>query len=37
MAHNYGEGFAESTLNPLPTFIADAKQLSCVLAASTDD
>lgn len=31
-AHDYGEGFAEETLNLLPQFIADAKQLNEVIA-----
>lgn len=31
-AHDYGEGFAEETLNLLPQFIADAKQLNDVIA-----
>ncbi|MCY3693608.1 MAG: nucleotidyltransferase substrate binding protein [Chloroflexi bacterium] len=30
-AHNYGEGFAESTLELLPEFIEDAKHLARVL------
>ncbi|MDT4331598.1 nucleotidyltransferase substrate binding protein [Methylomonas sp. MED-D] len=31
-AHDYGEGFAEETLNLLPQFIFDAKQLNDVIA-----
>ncbi|WP_150046624.1 MULTISPECIES: nucleotidyltransferase substrate binding protein [Methylomonas] len=31
-AHDYGEGFAEETLNLLPQFIADAKQLNDVIS-----
>ncbi len=31
-AHDFGEGFAEETLNLLPQFIADAKQLNDVIA-----
>ena len=36
-AHNYGEGFAETTLKLLPDFIGDAKQLACVLAEGVDE
>ena len=36
-AHQYGEGFAETTLKLLPQFIADAKELAGVLAEGTDD
>lgn len=36
-AHNYGEGFAESTLNLLPEFIEDAKQLARVLDEGDDE
>ena len=36
-AHQYGEGFAETTLKLLPQFIADAKELAEVLAEGTDD
>lgn len=31
-AHDYGEGFAEETLNLLPQFVDDAKQLNAVIA-----
>ncbi len=30
-AHQYGEGFAETTLKLLPRFIADAKELARVI------
>ena len=36
-AHNYGEGFAETTLMLLRDFIDDAKELSRVIAESADD
>ena len=40
-AHDYGEGFAETTLKLLPNFIADAKQLALVVQqtdqADTDE
>ena len=36
-AHNYGEGFAETTLKLLPEFIADSKQLARVIAEGADD
>ncbi|MDE2803472.1 MAG: nucleotidyltransferase substrate binding protein [Chloroflexota bacterium] len=36
-AHNYGEGFAETTLKLLPEFIGDAKQLAGVLGEGDDD
>jgi hypothetical protein len=35
-AHNYGEGFAETTLKLLPEFIGDAKQLTRVIAEGAD-
>ena len=35
-AHQYGEGFAETTLELLPQFIADAKELTGVIAEDTD-
>ena len=34
MAHDYGEGFAETTLQLLPDFLADAKNLLCALEES---
>ena len=36
-AHNYGEGFAETTLKLLPEFIGDAKGLAGVIAEGADD
>ena len=36
-AHNYGDGFAETTLKLLPEFIVDAKQLARVIAEGGDD
>ena len=36
-AHNYGEGFAESTLELLPDFISDARELAHVIAEGGDD
>ena len=36
-AHNYGEGFAETTLKLLPEFVGDAKQLASVLGEGADD
>ena len=36
-AHDYGEGFAETTLKLLPDFIADARELAAVIAEDTDD
>ena len=36
-AHDYGEGFAETTLKLLPSFIADAKELAAVIAGGNDD
>ena len=36
-AHNYGEGFAETTLKLLPEFVRDAKQLARVLGEGGDD
>ena len=36
-AHNYGEGFAETTLRLLPEFIGDAKELARVIAEGEDD
>lgn len=35
-AHNYGEGFAESTLLLLPDFIKDARELSRVISQGDD-
>ena len=35
-AHDYGEGFAETTLKLLPDFIADAKALASVLEEGDD-
>ena len=35
-AHNYGEDFAEATLNLLPAFVADAKALADMLEAADD-
>ena len=35
-AHDYGEGFAETTLKLLPDFITDAKALSDVLEETND-
>ncbi len=35
-AHNYGEKFAEETLELLPDFILDAKEMARVLAEETD-
>ena len=36
-AHDYGEGFAETTLELLPDFIADAKTLAGVIEEVDDD
>ena len=36
-AHQYGEGFAETTLKLLPQFIADAKELAQVITEGEDD
>ena len=36
-AHDYGEGFAETTLKLLPDFIIDAKELAAVIAEQPDD
>ena len=36
-AHDYGEGFAETTLKLLPDFIADAKALTDVIEEADDD
>ena len=36
-AHNYCEGFAETTLKLPPEFVRDAKQLAGVLAEGADD
>ena len=36
-AHDYGVGFAEATLELLPSFIADAKRLAAVIGAQTDE
>lgn len=36
-AHNYGEGFAKTTLRLLPEFIVDAKELSRVIVEESDD
>ena len=35
-AHNYGEDFAEATLNLLPDFVADAKALAAMIDAADD-
>ena len=35
-AHNYGEDFAEATLQLLPVFVADAKALANMLEAADD-
>ena len=35
-AHDYGEGFAEATLELLPSFVADAKALADMIQAATD-
>ena len=36
-AHDYGEGFAEQTLNLLPGFIADARELASVVQGGERD
>ncbi len=36
-AHDYGEGFAESTLKLLPQFIDDARELVQIVAEGSDD
>ncbi len=36
-AHDYGEGFAETTLKLLPDFIVDARELARVIAEGADD
>ena len=36
-AHDYGEGFAETTLTLLPRFIEDARELARVIAEGEDD
>lgn len=36
-AHQYGEGFAETTLKLLPQFIVDAKELAQVITEGEDD
>ena len=36
-AHDYGEGFAETTLKLLPGFIDDAKELAGVIAGAFDE
>ena len=36
-AHQYGEGFAETTLKLLPRFIEDAKEMARVIAEKPDD
>ena len=36
-AHQYGEGFAETTLKLLPQFIADARELEIVIREQPDD
>lgn len=36
-AHRYGESYAETTLELLPRFIADAKALALVIAEGADD
>ena len=35
-AHDYGEGFAETTLKLLPDFVADAKALADVIEEAAD-
>ena len=35
-AHDYGEGFAETTLKLLPGFITDAKALTGVIEEADD-
>ena len=35
--HLYGEAFAEATLDLLPAFIADARELAAAIAAGNDD
>ena len=35
-AHDYGAGFAEATLELLPSFIADAKRLAAVIGGPSD-
>ena len=35
-AHDYGEGFAETTLKLLPDFITDAKALADVIEEAAD-
>jgi hypothetical protein len=35
-AHDYGEGFAETTLKLLPDFVADAKALADVIEEADD-
>lgn len=36
-AHDYGEGFAEATLELLPRFVVDARALAEVIEADGDD
>ena len=36
-AHDYGEGFAETTLKLLPDFIEDAKHLASVIESKNQD
>lgn len=36
-AHDYGEGFAETTLKLLPNFIVDAEDLASVVQEEADD
>lgn len=36
-AHDYGEGFAEATLELLPQFVVDARALAEVIEADGDD
>ena len=36
-AHQYGEGFAETTLKLLPRFIDDAKEVAQVIAEGSND
>ena len=36
-AHDYGEGFAETTLKLLPDFIIDAREMAKVIAEGADD
>lgn len=36
-AHDYGEGFAETTIGLLARFIADARELAQVIGEETDE